>query len=94
MVGLFKLLPLGIRICVFAVTIQVTVYEANISPTRTTPLQIIDVGKTALDEQIFEEYLAEMRDHYTAGQVHFLLPRFLLLDAHHFVRIRAVSYPG
>ena len=85
MVGL---LPLGIRICVLAVTIQVTVYEANISPTRTTPSQIVDVGKTALDEQIFEEYLAEMRvrDHYTADEVHFLLSRFLLLGVHHFVR--------
>ena len=48
-------------------------YEANISPAWTTPLQIIDVGKTALDERIFEEYLAEMSDHYTADKVRFLL---------------------
>jgi hypothetical protein len=27
------------------------------------------MGETALDEQIFEEYLAEMRDHYTADKV-------------------------
>ena len=30
------------------------------------------MGETALDEQIFEEYLAEMRDHYTADKVSFL----------------------
>ncbi len=29
------------------------------------------MGETALDEQIFEEYLAEMRDHYTADKVCF-----------------------
>ncbi|KAI0279227.1 PUL domain-containing protein [Russula aff. rugulosa BPL654] len=34
------------------------------------PLQVIDMGETALDEEIFEEYLAEMRDHYTADKVH------------------------
>ncbi|KAH9979212.1 PPPDE putative peptidase domain-containing protein [Russula vinacea] len=39
------------------------------------PLQVIDMGETALDEQIFEEYLAEMRDHYTADKVCLLLPR-------------------
>ena len=33
------------------------------------PAQVIDIGETALDEQIFEEYLAEMRDHYTADKV-------------------------
>ena len=40
------------------------------------PMQIIDMGETALDEQIFEEYLAEMREHYTADKVcvSFLLP--------------------
>lgn len=41
------------------------------------------MGETALDEQIFEEYLAEMRDHYTADKVYFLLPRPVLLGAHH-----------
>ena len=35
------------------------------------------MGETALDEQIFEEYLAEMRDHYTADKVCFLLPEAL-----------------
>jgi len=29
------------------------------------------MGETALDEQIFEEYLAEMRDHYTADKVQY-----------------------
>jgi hypothetical protein len=33
------------------------------------PMQIIDMGETALDEQTFEEYLAEMREHYTADKV-------------------------
>jgi hypothetical protein len=33
------------------------------------PMQVIDMGETALDEQIFEEYLAEMREHYTADKV-------------------------
>ncbi|KAH9179329.1 DUF862-domain-containing protein [Lactarius sanguifluus] len=33
------------------------------------PLQILDMGETALDEEVFEEYLAEMRDHYTADKV-------------------------
>ncbi|KAI0304337.1 PPPDE putative peptidase domain-containing protein [Multifurca ochricompacta] len=32
------------------------------------PLQIIDMGETAIDEQIFEEYLAEMRVYYTADK--------------------------
>ena len=39
------------------------------------PLQVIDMGETALDEEIFEEYLAEMRDHYTADKVCFILHR-------------------
>ncbi len=40
------------------------------------PMQILDMGETALDEQIFEEYLAEMREQYTADKVWvcFLLP--------------------
>ena len=33
------------------------------------PMQIIDMGETALDEQTFEDYLAEMREHYTADKV-------------------------
>lgn len=33
------------------------------------------MGETALDEEIFEEYLAEMRDHYTADKVCFILHR-------------------
>jgi hypothetical protein len=32
-------------------------------------MQIIDMGETALDEQTFEEYLAEMGEHYTADKV-------------------------
>ncbi len=36
-------------------------------------MQIIDMGETALDEEVFEEYLTEMREHYTADKV--CLPR-------------------
>jgi hypothetical protein len=30
---------------------------------------VIDVGETALDEETFNEYLGEMRQHYTADKV-------------------------
>ena len=33
------------------------------------PQQVIDMGETALDEELFEEYLTEMREHYTADKV-------------------------
>ena len=33
------------------------------------PLQIIDMGETALDEDTFNDYLEEMRTHYTADKV-------------------------
>jgi hypothetical protein len=33
------------------------------------PLQIIDICETAIDEQLLEEYLLEMREHYTADKV-------------------------
>ncbi|KAF9005982.1 thioredoxin family protein [Cyathus striatus] len=36
------------------------------------PLQIIDVGETALDEETLDEYLNEMRQHYTADKYHLL----------------------
>ncbi|KIM42944.1 hypothetical protein M413DRAFT_443767 [Hebeloma cylindrosporum] len=36
------------------------------------PLQIIDIGETALDEATFDEYLEEMRAHYTADKYHLL----------------------
>ncbi|RDX49944.1 DUF862-domain-containing protein [Lentinus brumalis] len=36
------------------------------------PLQILDMGETAIDEQTFDEYLAEVRDHYTADKYHLL----------------------
>jgi hypothetical protein len=32
-------------------------------------MQILDMGETALDEEVFEEYLTEMREHYTADKV-------------------------
>ncbi|KAI0917382.1 hypothetical protein AcW1_007420 [Taiwanofungus camphoratus] len=36
------------------------------------PLQILDMGETALDEETFHEYLTEMRQHYTADKYHLL----------------------
>lgn len=33
------------------------------------PLQIVDMGETAIDEETFNEYLEEMRQHYTADKV-------------------------
>ncbi|KAI0631986.1 PPPDE putative peptidase domain-containing protein [Trametes polyzona] len=36
------------------------------------PLQIIDMGETAIDELTFNEYLEEMRQHYTADKYHLL----------------------
>ncbi|KAF7291723.1 hypothetical protein HMN09_01264000 [Mycena chlorophos] len=36
------------------------------------PLQIVDLGETALDEETWEEYLQEMRSHYTADKYHLL----------------------
>ncbi|THH06707.1 hypothetical protein EW146_g9529 [Bondarzewia mesenterica] len=35
------------------------------------PLQVIEVGETALDEDTLEEYLTEMREHYTADKAKF-----------------------
>ncbi|KII86619.1 hypothetical protein PLICRDRAFT_113667 [Plicaturopsis crispa FD-325 SS-3] len=36
------------------------------------PLQVVDMGETALDEETFDEYLNEMREHYTADKYHLL----------------------
>ncbi|KAI9058199.1 DUF862-domain-containing protein [Trametes sanguinea] len=36
------------------------------------PLHIIDMGETSIDEETFNEYLAEMREHYTADKYHLL----------------------
>jgi hypothetical protein len=32
-------------------------------------MSILDMGETAIDEQIFEEYIEEMRGYYTADKV-------------------------
>lgn len=37
-----------------------------------SPLRIIDVGETSLDEQTFQEYLNEIKEHYTADKYHLL----------------------
>ena len=34
-----------------------------------TPMQVINMGETALDEDTFNEYLEEMKEHYTADKV-------------------------
>ncbi|KAJ7069916.1 DUF862-domain-containing protein [Mycena amicta] len=36
------------------------------------PLQVVDLGETALDQETWEEYLDEMRTHYTADKYHLL----------------------
>ncbi|KAF5374136.1 hypothetical protein D9615_008883 [Tricholomella constricta] len=36
------------------------------------PLQVIDLGETAIDEETFNEYVMEMKDHYTADKYHLL----------------------
>ncbi|KAI0087719.1 PPPDE putative peptidase domain-containing protein [Irpex rosettiformis] len=36
------------------------------------PLQVIDVGETAIDEPTFQEFLDDMREHYTADKYHLL----------------------
>ena len=32
-------------------------------------MQIVDMGETALDEETFQQYIAEIREHYTADKV-------------------------
>lgn len=49
------------------------------------PLHVIDMGETAIDEATFEEFLDEMREHYTADKVSlrpFTFPWGLLLIAY------------
>ncbi|KAF7299157.1 hypothetical protein MIND_00864300 [Mycena indigotica] len=36
------------------------------------PLQVVDLGETMLDEETWQEYLEEMRTHYTADKYHLL----------------------
>ncbi|KAK7690108.1 hypothetical protein QCA50_006756 [Cerrena zonata] len=36
------------------------------------PLKIVDMGQTDIDEETFEEYLSEIRQHYTADKYHLL----------------------
>ena len=33
------------------------------------PLEILDMGETSLDEDTFDEYLSELKEHYTADKV-------------------------
>ncbi|KIK97078.1 hypothetical protein PAXRUDRAFT_825327 [Paxillus rubicundulus Ve08.2h10] len=37
-----------------------------------SPLRVIDIGETAIDEETFMEYLTAMREHYTADKYHLL----------------------
>ncbi|KAF8221391.1 DUF862-domain-containing protein [Tricholoma matsutake] len=36
------------------------------------PLQVLDMGQTSIDEDTFNEYLTEMKEHYTADKYHLL----------------------
>ncbi|KDQ62274.1 hypothetical protein JAAARDRAFT_189616 [Jaapia argillacea MUCL 33604] len=36
------------------------------------PLQVVDMGQTEIDEETFQEYLSEIREHYTADKYHLL----------------------
>jgi hypothetical protein len=36
------------------------------------PLQILDMGETFIDKDTFNEYIQEMREHYTADKYHLL----------------------
>ncbi|KAH9480191.1 Desumoylating isopeptidase 1 [Psilocybe cubensis] len=44
------------------------------------PLTIVDMGETSLDEETFNEYLEEMRQHYTADKVLSLSKPFTIND--------------
>ncbi|KAG6839694.1 hypothetical protein C0991_012511 [Blastosporella zonata] len=46
--------------------------RSHASDAHGAPQQVIDMGETALDEAIFEEYVTEMKDHYTADKYHLL----------------------
>ncbi|KAG1749296.1 PPPDE putative peptidase domain-containing protein [Suillus lakei] len=37
-----------------------------------SPLRVIDMGETSIDEQTFDEYLSQIKDHYTADKYHLL----------------------
>ncbi|KAG2343218.1 DUF862-domain-containing protein [Suillus weaverae] len=37
-----------------------------------SPLSIIDIGETSIDEQTFVEYLSQIKEHYTADKYHLL----------------------
>ena len=89
--GAFKSPRLDIRMYVLAITIQVIRLTCT---QHGHPVPITDVGETALDEEIFEEYLTEMRDHYTADKVCFLTKSLAALADHLFPCTRAVSHLG
>ncbi|KDR82390.1 hypothetical protein GALMADRAFT_237672 [Galerina marginata CBS 339.88] len=36
------------------------------------PLQVVDLGETAIDEETFNDYLQEIREHYTTDKYHLL----------------------
>lgn len=40
-----------------------------VEPQHGSPLRILDMGETAIDEDTFNEYIAAMREHYTADKV-------------------------
>ena len=51
--------------------------STDCDPQHGQPLQMLDMGETALDEETFNEYLEEIKTHYTADKVRSIpsLPR-------------------
>ena len=43
-------------------------------------MQVINMGETALDEDTFNEYLEEMKEHYTAEKVSRISGLIMLID--------------
>lgn len=65
--GLTLLLQVDLMCVVLSIKGRASVLSVIVQ--HGTPLQAIDIGETALDEETFHEYLSEMREHYTADKV-------------------------
>ena len=50
------------------------------SPKHGSPLQILDMGPTSIDGDTFDDYIAEMREHYTADKVSNSCSKWLTCD--------------
>lgn len=42
---------------------------SSYTPKHGAPLQILDMGRTSIDENTFDDYITELREHYTADKV-------------------------